>query len=131
MEMSLSKYEVGAAIAVSDMERARAFYEGKLGLSEGQDVGDGGRTYRCGSRTSIHVYPSPDNAGKSQATQAGWEVDDIEAVVDELTSKGVAFEQYDQPPFKTDAKGIATFRDGKVAYFKDPDGNIMAVGAGL
>jgi catechol 2,3-dioxygenase-like lactoylglutathione lyase family enzyme len=127
--MGLSKYEVGVAAPVSDMDRATQFYEGKLGLSGGEDVSDGGRTYRCGGRTTIHVYPSPDNAGKSQATLAGWEVDDIDAVVDELASKGVVFEQYDQPPFKTDAKGIATFADGKVAYFKDPDGNILSVGS--
>jgi len=126
--MSLRDYEVGAGIAVSDMDRATAFYEGKLGLAEGQDSSDGGRTYRCAGRTAIHIYPSPGNAGKSEATLAGWEVDDVEAVVDELTSKGVAFEQYDQPPIVTDEKGIATFEDGRVAYFKDPDGNTLSIG---
>jgi catechol 2,3-dioxygenase-like lactoylglutathione lyase family enzyme len=126
--MSLSDYEVGAGIAVSDMDRATEFYEGKLGLTEGEESSDGGRTYRCAGRTAIHVYPSPGNAGKSQATLAGWEVDDLEAVVDELTSKGVAFEQYDQPPIVTDEKGIARFEDGNVAYFKDPDGNTLSIG---
>jgi catechol 2,3-dioxygenase-like lactoylglutathione lyase family enzyme len=95
--ISLSSYEVMAAVAVSDTDRAKEFYEGKLGLSEGTDSSDGGRTYRCGGGTAIHVYPSPENAGKSMATLAGWEVDDLEAVVDELTSRGVTFEQYDQP----------------------------------
>jgi catechol 2,3-dioxygenase-like lactoylglutathione lyase family enzyme len=126
---SLSSYEVGAAAPVSDMDRAVEFYEGKLGLSGGEGSSDGGRTYRCAGRTAIHVYPSPGNAGVSGATLAGWEVDDLEAVVDELSSRGVVFEQYDQPPFQTDAKGIATFEDGKVAYFKDPDGNILSIGS--
>lgn len=128
--MSLSRYEVGAAIAVSDMARANEFYEGKLGLSEGTDSGDGGRTYQCGGTTTIHVYPSPDNAGKSQATLAGWQVDHLEAVVDELTSRGVTFERYESP-FETDEKGIATFEDGMVAFFKDPDGNTLSINAGV
>jgi catechol 2,3-dioxygenase-like lactoylglutathione lyase family enzyme len=56
--MSLSGYKVGAAIAVSDMERAKEFYEGKLGLSEGRDVADGGRTYVCAGGSEIHIFPS-------------------------------------------------------------------------
>jgi catechol 2,3-dioxygenase-like lactoylglutathione lyase family enzyme len=127
--ISLSSYEVMAAVAVSDMDQAKEFYEGKLGLSEGEDSSDGGRTYRCGGQTAIHVYPSPENAGKSTATLAGWEVDDLEAVVDDLTSRGVTFEQYDQPPIQTDEKGIARFEDDRVAYFRDPDGNTLSVGA--
>jgi catechol 2,3-dioxygenase-like lactoylglutathione lyase family enzyme len=124
--MSLSSYEVSAVIAVSDMDAAKDFYEGKLGLSGGRDTGDGGRTYECGGGTEIHVYPSPDNAGKSAATLAGWTVDDLEKVVDELTSKGVTFEQYGEP-FNTDERGIATLDGDKIAFFRDPDGNTHAL----
>jgi catechol 2,3-dioxygenase-like lactoylglutathione lyase family enzyme len=127
--MDLSRYEVGAGIAVSDMDRASEFYEGRLGLSGGEESSDGGRTYRCAGRTSIHVYPSPGNAGKTEATLVGWEVDDLDAVVDELISMGITFEQYDQPPIVTDEKGIASFPDGRVAYFKDPDGNTLSLGS--
>jgi catechol 2,3-dioxygenase-like lactoylglutathione lyase family enzyme len=126
--VGLSSYRVTAAVAVSDMGRAREFYEGALGLSGGEDSSDGGRTYPCGGRTAIHVYPSV-NAGRSMATLAGWEVDDLESMVDELTVRGVTFERYDQPPIVTDEKGIATFDDGKVAYFTDPDGNTLSIGA--
>jgi len=92
-------------------------------------VGDGGITYPCADGTEIHPYPSPDNAGKSGATLAFWTVDDVDKVVDELSSKGVTFEQYDMDPIKTNEKGIAELPDGeKVAWFKDPDGNILAVG---
>jgi catechol 2,3-dioxygenase-like lactoylglutathione lyase family enzyme len=119
--MSLSSYVVSAVVAVSDMDTAKEFYEGKLGLSGGRDTGDGGRTYECGGGSEIHIYPSPDNAGKSMATVAGWGVDDLEGVVDELTSKGVTFERYDDP--KTDDKGIVTVGEAKVAWFRDPDGN--------
>ena len=126
--MSLAGSEVSAAIGVSDMGRATGFYEGKLGLSDGVDQGDGGRTYTCGGGTRIHVYPSPGYAGGSGATLAAWRVDDIETTVGELTAKGVTFEQYGEP-LSTDEKGIARFESGSaVAWFKDPDGNTLAVG---
>jgi len=125
--MGLGEYRVAAAVAVSDMDRARAFYEGKLGLSVGTDSGDN-VAYRCGEGTVIHVYLSPDHAGKTTATLAGWYVDDVERIVDELVSNGVAFERYDEGPITTDEKGIATFDGGaKVAYFKDPDGNTLSI----
>jgi catechol 2,3-dioxygenase-like lactoylglutathione lyase family enzyme len=125
--MSLSGSEVIAVIAVSDMGAAREFYEGKLGLTGGFERPDGGMRYPCGGGTALHVYPSPDNAGKSPATLAGFEVDDIESAVDELASRGVGFEQYDIGPIKTDEKGIAQLGDAAGAWFKDPDGNILSL----
>lgn len=125
--MSLSSCRVGATIAVSDMDRAREFYEGRLGLSPGGMDQSDGVVYECGGDTSLLVYASPDHAGKATATLATWEVPDLERVVDELASRGVTFEQYDEP-MKTDEKGICTIDDGKVAWFKDPEGNTIAVG---
>jgi catechol 2,3-dioxygenase-like lactoylglutathione lyase family enzyme len=125
--MGLSDSRVDPVVAVSDMRQAKAFYEGKLGLSGGEDQMDGGHTYPCGDGSSIHVYPSPANAGKSEATLLGWRVDDIDATVDELTARGVTFERYGEP-FNTDAKGIARFGDSAVAWFKDPDGNTLSIG---
>ncbi len=125
--MGLSEYKVAAAVAVSDMDRAREFYEEKLGLLVGIDSGDN-LQYRCAEGSVIHVYLSPEHAGKSTASLAGWGVEDAEEVVDELTSKGVPFERYDKGSIITDERGIATFEDGaKVAYFKDSDGNILSV----
>jgi catechol 2,3-dioxygenase-like lactoylglutathione lyase family enzyme len=125
--MGLSGSQVESTIAVSDIDRAKEFYEGKLGLSGGDDPGDGGRTYPCGGGTKIHVYPSPDNAGKSGATLAAFLVQDVEQTVDELTAAGVKFEQYGEP-FNTDDKGIARMGDAAIAWFKDPDGNTLAIG---
>jgi catechol 2,3-dioxygenase-like lactoylglutathione lyase family enzyme len=125
--MSLSSYRVGAVVAVSDMNRATDFYEGKLGLAAEGDEPDGGRTYQCGERSTLHVFPSPGDAGRSQATIAGWAVDDLEAVVDELTVAGVALERYDAPPITTDEKGIAVLGASKAAWFKDPDGNMLGL----
>ena len=86
--MGLSRYKVGAGLAVSDMERAREIYEGKLGLSVSIDSADNVQ-YRCAEGSVMHIYLSPEHAGKSTATLASWGVDDVERVVDELNSKGV------------------------------------------
>jgi len=125
-KLSLSDCEVGAGIAVRDMKRARQFYEDTLGLKPGDVGSDQGVSYLCGGNTAIHVYPSA-GAGKAEHTQAGWLVPDLDTAVDALTAQGVRFEQYNAPPIVTDARGIATFPDGRVAYFKDPDGNIMSL----
>jgi catechol 2,3-dioxygenase-like lactoylglutathione lyase family enzyme len=125
--MGLSRYKVAAGLAVSDIDRAREFYEGKLGLSVDIDSGDN-LAYRCAEGTVMHVYLSPEHAGNSTATLAGWYVDDVERVVEELTSKGISFERYDEGPIVTDEKGIATFEGGaKVAYFRDPGGNTLSI----
>jgi catechol 2,3-dioxygenase-like lactoylglutathione lyase family enzyme len=124
--MSLSGYRLNASIAVSDMERAREFYEEKLGLSTVQTGADGSRIYASGGDASLHVYPSPAHAGNSAATLATWYVDEVERVVDELSSKGVTFEHYEA--VTTDERGISPRAGGgKVAWFKDPDGNTFAV----
>ena len=125
--MSLSSYKVRTSIAVSDLAHATDFYEGKLGLSPSEAQRDESRIYACGGDTSLHVYASPAHAGKATATLATWYVDDLEQVVDELRSNGVMFERYGDPSLKTDAKGIHALGDGRVAWFKDPDGNTFAI----
>lgn len=125
--MTLSDYRVWAIVAVSDMNLAKHFYEGKLGLTAHGDDPDGGRTYQCGEHTILHVFPSSGDAGRSHATVAGWYVDDVEEVVDDLTANGITFERYDQPPVTTDEKGIAILGASKGAWFKDPDGNTLGL----
>ena len=128
--MGLNDGRVGAAIAVSDMDRAVEFYEGKLGLrSTGGDEPDGGRTYECGGGTTVHIFPSP-LARASGATAAGWRVEDAEGTIDELISNGVTFEQYSDGPFATDEKGLARMGGYVGAWVKDPDGNVLAIGSG-
>jgi catechol 2,3-dioxygenase-like lactoylglutathione lyase family enzyme len=124
--MSLSSYELNASIAVSDMAPAREFYERKLGLSVVRTQADGSQIYASGGGASLHVYPSPARAGESTATLATWYVDDVERVVDELSSNGLSFEHYEE--LTSDEKGISPRAGGgKVAWFKDPDGNTFAV----
>jgi catechol 2,3-dioxygenase-like lactoylglutathione lyase family enzyme len=125
--MSLGGYEVRASIAVSDIARAGEFYEGKLGLSPAEIQSDESRIYACGGGTSLHVYVSPAHAEKATATLATWYVADLEEVVDELGSRGVTFERYDDPSLSADEKGIHELDNGRVAWFKDPDGNTFAL----
>ncbi len=125
--MSLSGYEVRTSIAVSDIARAAEFYEGKLGLAAAESQPDESRIYACGGDTSLHVYASPAHAGKATATLATWYVADLEEVVDELRSRGVTFERYDDPSLGADEKGIHELDNGRVAWFKDPDGNTFAL----
>jgi catechol 2,3-dioxygenase-like lactoylglutathione lyase family enzyme len=125
--MVLSNYKVGAGLAVSDLDRAREFYEGKLGLLVSIDSAENVQ-YRCAENSVLHIYLSPEHAGKSTETLASWGVDNIERVVEELSKRGVTFEQYDEPGLKTNEKGIATFEgDAKVAYFKDPDDHTFSI----
>ena len=126
--MGLSDGKVGAAIAVTDMGRAVEFYEGRLGLRSSGDDPDGGRTYECGGGTTLHVFPSP-HARASGATAAGWIVEDVEGTVDELIAGGVTCEQYNEGPLATDEKGLARIGDDVVAWVKDPDGNVLAIGS--
>jgi catechol 2,3-dioxygenase-like lactoylglutathione lyase family enzyme len=125
--MSLSDFRVRTSIAVSEIARAADFYEGKLGLTAGEEQSDESRIYACGGGTSLHVYESPTQASQGTATLATWYVPDLEAVVDELTTNGVAFERYDDPALKVNEKGIHELADGRVAWFRDPDGNTFAI----
>ena len=131
--MGLSSYKLNAMIAVTDMTRAVEFYEGRLGLSAVETGADGSRVYASGGHEALVVYPSPDHAGRSTATLATWYVDDVERTVDELASNGVTFEQYEGVlesgfDYGTDEKGISPRAGGgKVAWFKDPDGNLFSI----
>jgi catechol 2,3-dioxygenase-like lactoylglutathione lyase family enzyme len=124
--MGLSDHRVGATIAVSEMERAREFYEGRLGLSPGPMNEPEGAIYECGGGTTLLVYRS-EHAGKATATVATWEVPDLDRAVEELSSKGIAFERYDEP-LATDERGIHSLDGRRVAWFRDPDGNTIALG---
>jgi catechol 2,3-dioxygenase-like lactoylglutathione lyase family enzyme len=123
--MGLSDCRVEALLAVSDLERARRFYEHQLGLAPGEDEGEAVH-YPCAQGSGINVYLSVENAGKSPATLAGWFVDDLDQTMDELASRGVVFEHYDQPGLKTDDRGVFDAGRFRAAWTRDPDGNTIA-----
>jgi predicted enzyme related to lactoylglutathione lyase len=113
-----------AYIPAKDVSRARKFYEDKLGFKAGEEIA-GGVVYEFGKGTAAFLYPTP-NAGTSRASQAFWQVDDIEREVAELKKRGVKFEDYDMPGMKT-KDGIFIGGGAKAAWFKDSEGNILAV----
>ncbi len=90
----LQKFPLYAYIPAKDVARARKFYEGKLGFRAKQEVA-GGVVYEFGDKTACFLYPTP-NAGTSRASQAFWQVDDVEREVAELKARGVEFEDYVQ-----------------------------------
>jgi predicted enzyme related to lactoylglutathione lyase len=120
----LQKSPMYSYIPAKDVKRARQFYEQKLGLKPKQETA-GGVVYEFAEHTACFLYPTP-NAGTSRASQAFWQVEDIEREVAELKARGVKFEDYDMPGMTTE-NGITTAGGAKSAWFKDSEGNIMAL----
>jgi predicted enzyme related to lactoylglutathione lyase len=114
---------IRAYLPVSDLSRARNFYEKTLGLAPKEEYA-GGVIYECGG-AEVFMYPTK-NAGTSKASQAFWQVEDVEAEVAELKARGVVFEEYDMPGIRM-KNSIATGGGAKTAWFKDTEGNILAV----
>lgn len=111
-------------LAVRDIATARGFYGGVLGLRETGSMGDDFVGYRTGD-SDVFVYKS-DYAGTNQATAVTWQVEDVDATARELRGKGVRFEHYDLPG--TTREGDVHVGHGmRVAWFKDPDGNILNI----
>jgi len=113
-----------AYIPAKDMARARQFYEEKVGLKPSQET-NGGVVYEFGKGTACFLYPTP-NAGTSQASQAFWSVADVDREIEALKARGVVFEDYDMPGERS-AAGAITAGGAKAAWFKDSEGNIMAL----
>jgi catechol 2,3-dioxygenase-like lactoylglutathione lyase family enzyme len=120
----LDNTEAVATIAVRNIDAARKFYSDTLGLESGESREKQVLTYKSGT-SKILVYESQ-FAGTNKATAVTWAVDDVEREVKTLKDKGVAFEQYDFPGVTRRGDVHETGR-GKAAWFKDPDGNILAL----
>jgi predicted enzyme related to lactoylglutathione lyase len=113
-----------AYLPATDVTRARAFYEQTLGFRPSEEVA-GGVVYKFAGGTACFLYPTQ-NAGTNRASQAFWQVKDVEREVAELKSRGVRFEEYDGPGMKM-VNSIATGGGAKSAWFKDTEGNILAI----
>ena len=121
----LSQLPFFANIPVADLDRARAFYEGVLGLHSWRiDERIHEVVYEAGpARFAVYVSAG---AGKSEHTIGTFLVKDMDHIVAGLRERGVDFIDYDLPGLKTE-DGIASFGYDRVAWFKDPDGNILAL----
>ena len=120
----LQTHPMYAYLPAKDVARARQFYEHRLGFAPKREE-DGGVVYEFGGGTAAFLYPTP-NAGTSQASQAFWQVDDIEREVAELKARGIVFEDYAMPGQRSPS-GVVTAGGAKAAWFKDSEGNILAV----
>lgn len=110
-------------IPTRDLDRARGFYAGVLGLPLIRDKGFE-VIFRAGD-VEVDVYAS-EGAGTAEHTIAAFIVDDIDSIVRGLRARGVVFEEYDLPGVKT-VNGIADLGPDKSAWFRDPDGNLLNV----
>jgi catechol 2,3-dioxygenase-like lactoylglutathione lyase family enzyme len=116
----LKDFPIHATAAALDLDRARQWYEDRLGLiPEKKD--EGGVWYRFSGDTWLYLYGSS-TAGTARNTIAGWTVKGIEAVMAGLRARGVVFEDYDFGELKT-VGGLADFGSAKAAWFKDSEGN--------
>jgi len=117
-----------ATLGVKDLDVAKRFYEGTLGLKPAARQEPGSLVYESGA-TKVLVYPSQ-YAGTNKATAVTWVVgDDLERIVADLKAKGTRFEHYDLPD--TTRKGdVHVAGDLRVAWLKDPDGNILSLASG-
>ena len=120
----LGSTNIVAFVPTTDAKRARTFYEGTLGLRFIND--DGFATVFNANGTMLRVSKVPPEFKPAQFTILGWEVSDISGVVSGLKKKEVQFERFSF--FEQDPLGIWTAPTGdKVAWFKDPDGNVLSV----
>ncbi len=108
-----------------DLDRARRFYEEKLGFVP-TSVSNGGVTYEFGGGTAAFLYLT-DNAGTSKASQAFWSVEDVDREIAELKKRGVVFERYNDMPGERSSEGAVIAGGAKAAWFKDSEGNILAI----
>ena len=124
----LGNARIAAIVPVSDLERAIEFYGSTLGLrliDRNADLPDNPEAVFEAGDGTIFVYTSA-AAGQGRATEAGFVVDDLDAAMAGMRERGVTFEEYDLPGLKTE-NGVASIAGIRAAWFKDPDGNILAV----
>ncbi len=126
--MTVSVKQIVAVLAVDDIERAVSFYRDRLGFTETRVPDDLDTRFLSsgtfGGASDLLVYKSTFRRGEN--TVATFIVEDVQQCVEELRGNGVTFEDYDLPGLKTE-NGIATMGDLQTAWFKDPDGNTIAI----
>jgi catechol 2,3-dioxygenase-like lactoylglutathione lyase family enzyme len=121
----LGNKDAVATVAVRNLDEARAFYEHTLGLKVIDTEGEELVAFRSGAAT-LFVYRSQ-YAGTNRATAVTWVVgNEVDAVARALKAKGVAFEHYDMPDMKREGD-VHVGGDIRVAWFKDPDGNVLSI----
>jgi catechol 2,3-dioxygenase-like lactoylglutathione lyase family enzyme len=120
----LANASVTTMLPVVDMARARAYYEGRLGLTPGGFRPDGKFVYHVGGST-LALFPKPEGT-KAEHTAISFQVADITAAIAGLERAGVVFEDYDLPGFRT-VEHVCVLGSEKAAWFKDTEGNVLCL----
>jgi catechol 2,3-dioxygenase-like lactoylglutathione lyase family enzyme len=121
----LTRAPVTTILPVIDMDRARDFYERKLGLSPRGFAADGNFVFQCAGDATIALIPKP-HGTKAEHTALSFEVFDVMTEIDEMEKRGVVFEDYDLPGLKTVAH-VCVMGSDRTAWFKDTEGNILCI----
>ena len=122
----ISKNRISAVLVSTDLDACRRFYEEKVGLTLSPDTIRNHLVFEFGDGTTLLVYGRP-AGNKGDHTQVRIWSSDIAADVAELAARGVVFEEYDTETFKTVDHVVTSKGIGRSAWFKDPDGNTIAV----
>ncbi len=122
----IGKGRVSAVLCSTDLGASQEFYEQKVGLKLSPETIKNHLLFECGDGTTLLVYGRP-SPGKADHTQVRFWSSDVEADVKELVARGVVFEDYDFETLKTVDHIATTAGIGKSAWFKDPDGNTLAL----
>lgn len=120
----LASTQITCMLPVKDLARARRFYEGQLRLVPFGPKPDGKFVYRCGG-TEIALFPKPEGT-KAEHTALSFRVANVSATIAELEARGVVFDDYDLPGFKT-VDHVCVLGSEKAAWFRDPEGNILCL----
>jgi predicted enzyme related to lactoylglutathione lyase len=121
----LTRAPVTTILPVVDMDRARDFYEKKLGLSPRGFAADGNFVFQCAGEATIALIPKP-HGTKAEHTALSFEVSDVVTEIAEMEKRGVAFEEYDLPGLKT-VGHVCVMGSDRTAWFKDTEGNILCI----
>lgn len=122
--MDLAKCQVTVMLPTRDLDRARRFYEDRLGLADGTERPDGKVVYDCAG-TALALFPRDDGT-KAEHTVVSFRVEDIHAAVATLEARGVVFADYDLPGLRT-VDHVCVLGSEKAAWFSDPEGNILCI----
>jgi catechol 2,3-dioxygenase-like lactoylglutathione lyase family enzyme len=124
MSTMLKDSKAFSGFSAADIPKAKRFYAGTLGLDVSESHGI--LRLRLAGGNEVIIYPKPNHV-PATFTVLNFPVKDVDRAVDELTKRGVRFEQYNLPNLKTDEKGIMRGNGPTIAWFKDPAGNILSV----
>jgi catechol 2,3-dioxygenase-like lactoylglutathione lyase family enzyme len=122
----IANNKISAVLCSSDLEKSQEFYEKKVGLTLSPETIKNHLLFECGDGTTLLVYGRP-APNKADHTQVRFWSKDVAADVNELIDRGIVFDEYDMDAFKTIDHVVTTPGIGKSAWFKDPDGNTIAI----